>query len=743
MLLNGRILALATIVLAPVVLGFANLDTQVVFAQDFPQGPVDGNIAGQRSSPVADAVGGKLVDVDVLSRDTVGDSKPDETEDEDFDEDFDEDEDELDSLLDIADNDVGELANVNVRRNAAAPALQTEVTSVSRQKSTVGRSPAAIFVISSDMIRRSGARSVPDALRMAPGVEVARIDSSKWAVSIRGSNGRFANKLLVQIDGRTVYTPLFGGTFWDVQDLLLEDIERIEVSRGPGASVWGANAVNGVINIITKSASETLGTYVEAGAGTEDRGFVGARHGWQTESGVDMRVFGKWFDRDNGYVPGGAAHDEWEVSRGGFRADWKPDRDSTLTFQGDVYDGATGRENNYPAPPPIFSENFIEDADLAGWNTLLRYTQANGPDSEWSLQGYYDRTERGYPEKGFREDRDTVDVDFQHRFRWHDNHAVIWGASYRNTRDKLQNAPFFITFTPERRADDLFSYFVQDEITLLDDELFLTAGAKFIHSDYTPFEFQPTVRLLWTPNESQSIWCSYSRAVRLPTRVGDDVQLILQPRADLGGVFPIFTGNHDFVAEDLDAWEIGMRSQPTRRFSWDISAFYFDYDDLQSVQPGTPYFDPTIPAGFLPLNLSNDGEGRSYGFELTTNYELREWWRLYGCYSNLREEFNGDGTNADSSPNNQVYLQSSWDLEHNLSLDLIWRYVDNLPARQVPSYNTADARLGWTPSRNLEIALVGRNLLDPNHPEFASDSFTSNIATNVEREFYGMISLRY
>ena len=254
-----------------------------------------------------------------------------------------EDDDELDSLLNLADKDVGQLSTVNVTtRNATAPALQTEVSTVSRQKSTVGRSPAAVFVISNEMIRRSGARTIPDVLRMAPGVQVARIDASKWAVSIRGSNGRFANKLLVQVDGRTVYTPLFGGVFWDVQDVLLEDVERIEVIRGPGASVWGANAVNGVINIITRNAKDTHGEFVEGGVGTEERGFASARYGWRTAGGVDMRVYGKWFDRDQGLLPSGTTHDDWRMGRGGFRADWKPDCCSTFTVQGDTYRGTTG-----------------------------------------------------------------------------------------------------------------------------------------------------------------------------------------------------------------------------------------------------------------------------------------------------------------------------------------------------------------------------------------------------------------
>ena len=658
-----------------------------------------------------------------------------------------EDDEELDSLLDIADKDVGKLSTVDVtatHRNATAPALQTEVSTVSRQKSTVGRSPAAVFVISNEMIRRSGARTIPDALRMAPGVQVARIDASKWAVSIRGSNGRFANKLLVQIDGRTVYTPLFGGVFWDVQDVLFEDIERIEVIRGPGASVWGANAVNGVINIITKSAADTHGQFAEGGVGTEENGFASARYGWRTANGVDMRLYGKWFERDQGALPGGVPHDDWRMGRGGFRADWKPDCCTTVTMQGDAYQGTSGRQNTVPSPIPPFSRAVVDDAALAGWNTLFRYSRTLGEDNDWSFQTYYDRTERDFQTLGFREDRDTVDVDFQYRYRWRDYHSVIWGAGYRNSRDRIHNSPFFLEFDPVRRADDLFSYFVQDEINLLKDRLYLTLGSKFIHSDYTPFELQPTVRLLWTPTERHSIWASYSRAVRAPTRVGDDVRLTLLQNPAAPGAFPLFLGDRRFVAENLDAWEIGMRAQSTQRFSWDIAAFYFDYDDLQSTTADAPFFAPgPPPAVFVPLTISNNGEGRSYGFELAANYEVNSCWHMYCMYTSLREELSPGGTNVGSSPDNQLYVQSSFDLTERTTLDVIWRYVDNLPVQRTPNYNTLDARLGWQPTPHVELAVVGRNLLDADHPEFGFDGFTGNSVTNLQREVYGILSFRY
>ena len=366
-----------------------------------------------------------------------------------------------------------------------------------------------------------------------------------------------------------------------------------------------------------------------------------------------------------------------------------------------------------------------------------------GKDRDWSFQTYYDRTERSFQDLGFREDRDTIDVDFQYRYRWRDYHSIIWGAGYRNSRDRIRNSPFFLAFDPDRRADDLFSYFVQDEMTLT-HKLYLTLGSKFIHSDYTPFEFQPTARILWTPSERHSIWASYSRAVRAPTRVGDDVQLTLLPNPAVPGLFPLFLGNRGFVAENLDAWELGVRAQSTPRFSWDLAAFYFDYDDLQSTTVGAPIFDPgPPPAAFLPLTISNSGEGRSYGCELTLSYEVCPIWHLFGAYTFLREELSPGGTNVGSSPRNQLYLQSSCDLTQNTTLDVIWRYVDDLPVQQTPSYNTLDVRLDWRFNRHCDVALVGRNLLDSDHPEFGFDGFTGNVVTNVQRELYGVLSWRY
>lgn len=654
-------------------------------------------------------------------------------------------EDDLDALLKLAENDVGKLAQVKV----VAPSLQMEVTTVSRQKSTVGRSPAAVYVISNEMIRRSGVTSIPEALRLAPGVQVARLDANKWSISIRGFNGRFANKLLVQIDGRTVYTPLFAGVFWDVQDVLLEDVERIEIIRGPGATIWGANAVNGVINVITKKAADTQGVYAMGGSGTEERGFAAVRYGGKLSDEATYRIYGKMFDRDAAFVPNGVAHDDWRKAQSGMRIDWNPTFNDTVTLQGDFYNGYSGQRNIFAAPssPPFFVETVDNDFHNVGGNVLGRWTHELGEESDWSLQCYYDHTGRSLAGTTFSEDRDTFDVDFQYRVPMGADHRLIMGAGYRLSADSI-NSTSAISFSPADRSINLFSYFIQDEITLVDDLLFLTAGSKFQHNDFTGFELQPTARLLWTPTERHSIWGAVSHAVRTPSRAEDDARITLLPQSLPPLPPPTFTiinGNRAFESEELTAFEIGYREQPTEVFSWDLAVFLHEYRNLTGTQPGMPYGGPGFPAmgpSFLPASIINSGNGFTYGFELAANLAVTPKWDISGAYSLLRMDLDND-TSEGASPRNQIYTMSSWDLSKNVELDLITRYVDQLSGFPVNSYLTADVRLAWQMTKSTELSLVGRQLMDASHPEFGFDPYTGNVATEIQREFYGMVTMRY
>lgn len=657
--------------------------------------------------------------------------------------------DELDDLLNIADKDVSQLSQVPVARQAApsaaefpnSPSLRTEVSTVSRKRSTVGRSPAAVYVISNEMIRRSGARNIPDLLRTAPGVQVARIDANKWAISIRGSNGRFANKLLVQIDGRTIYNPLFAGTFWDVQDILFEDVERIEIVRGPGATVWGANAVNGVINIISKKAKDSQGLYASGGGGTEERGFVNMRYGGKITPDLYYRVYGKYFDRERAFLPAGAAADDWNSTRTGFRTDWTPTERDLVTFQGDYYQGSMGELSIRPTNAPAFRQVVPTRGHTEGGNALLRWSREIDENTGWSVQSFYDQSTRSASYYDVM--RETFDLDFQQRFQLGDFQSIVWGGAYRNNHDEIANQPLGLGFQPSERADDLFSYFVQDEITLLDD-VWLTLGSKFSHNDYTGFEYQPNVRLLWAPDERHSIWGSVSRAIRSPSRAADDLRLLSAAAPGVPfGVTAAFLGNRDVLSEELLAFELGVRGQPDDWISWDLATFYHDYENLIGVTQGIPFLDPTIPGVVLPFVFSQTDDAQAYGAEFSVSLLMTDDWRVHANYSFLRLDFSPNPSNEGASPRNQIYIQSSWDLTDTLEFDAGWRYVDQLPTQQVAAYNALDLRLAWLPSNNFEVAVVARNLLDQQHFEFGSDPFLGTIATEIEREMYVMVTIRH
>jgi iron complex outermembrane receptor protein len=637
-----------------------------------------------------------------------------------------------DGLLNLS---LEQLANTDV----VVPSLDVVVSTVSRQESTIGRTPAAVFVITNDMIRRSGARTFPDVLRLAPGVDVARITASKFAVSIRGFNDRFANNLLVQIDGRAVYSPLFGGVFWDIQDYPLEDIERIEVIRGPGGTIWGANAVNGIINIITKDSRDTQGALVSGGGGNPERGFSTVRHGGQLGN-LTWRAYAKQFERGPGFDPAvGLSDDDWRQQRSGFRADWRPTDDDWMTLSGDIYTGVSGHHENVTQGTAPFRAEIIGDEHVRGGNAIYRWRHVLDEGTDWQFQFYYDNMQR--EEVGFTEYRDTYDIDFQHRFPRGDFNRIIWGLNYRNTVDTTRGA-FAFSLSPASRHTDVLSGFLQDEITLLEDRSYFTAGTKLETNDYTGFEYQPTARLLFLPGERSSAWASISRAVRLPTRVEDDMRVnaLVTPFP-----FPTFVrvqGDRSVEAENVLAYELGYRAQPTDDFSWDVALFYNDHDDLIGTTPGTPFFSP--PGFFIPLSFTNNLEGESYGMEWTGFWTVTPNWTLSGAYSFRRTQIHGADTRGaevieGSSPKHKAYLWSAWSLPRDWELDLMLRYVDSLPALDVRSYLELDARVGRRFGNNLELAVVGQNLLDGHHLEFR-DAFSGTLATEVPRGIYGVLT---
>jgi iron complex outermembrane receptor protein len=639
----------------------------------------------------------------------------------------------VEQLLDM---DIEQLSKVDVM----APMLQEEVTTVTRQPSTVGKTPAAVFVITQEMIRRSGATNIPDVLRMAPGVEVARLDANKWAISIRGFNNLYAAKLLVQIDGRAVYSQFFSGVIWDIQDVVLQDVERIEVIRGPGATVWGANAVNGVINIITKSAKDTQGLLLNGGVGTEERGFSTLRYGGRIGDDLYWRAYGKQFERDGGYFPGDDDFDDWRQARGGFRADWYAGCDDVITFQGDFFDGDAGERKALAFPTAPFLRVETYDNHHFGENGLIRWTHTIDEDSDFLVWAYYDRYGRITPFVDL--EQETFNVDFQHRFPVGQRHNVIWGTGYRHIDDHLFGH-FSFSLDPAFRNTNLFSYFIQDEITLEEDRWYLTVGSKFEHNDFSGFEFQPSVRLLYTPNERESMWAAVSRAVQTPDRTDDDL-IFHQFVSPFGPTFARITGNPDLEAEDLLAFETGYRAQPTDEFSWDLALFYNHYSDSSRTVVGAPFLDFSVPAFIVPTTLENLGSADAYGGELAATYQVHCDWQITGAYSLLYLDVHstsGDDTQG-SSAHNRLYVRSSWDLRPDLELDVVGRYVDNLPALGVESYFTMDVRIAWRPYKNFEWSIVGRNLLDSHHSEFV-DAVSGIVGTEVQSEVYTMLTWTY
>ncbi len=636
--------------------------------------------------------------------------------------------------------------------------MNIEITSVSKKPEKLSKSSAAVFVITQEDIRRSGATSIPEVLRMVPGVQVARIDANKWAISTRGFSGRFANKLLVLIDGRSVYTPLFSGVFWDSQDTLLEDIERIEVIRGPGASLWGANAVNGVINIITKHTKDTQGGLISTGAGTEEQGFGNLRYGWKLGRNAYSRIYVKYFNRDDAVLESGSdASDGWKFLRGGFRIDWDVANHDSLTLQGDIYDGEVGQTLTIATPTPHFTRTFDDDGKISGGNVLARWKRAFTEASNMALQLYYDRTER--KDAGFEDNRDIFDVDFQHQFAVGERQEIVWGLGYRFTQDDVAST-FTISLDPDSRDDHLFSAFVQDDITLIKDLLRLTVGSKFEENDYTGFEIQPNARLLWTPHEQHSVWASVSRAVRTPSRADADVRLnqsvlppgTLIPGSTVNEYISLF-GDRNIESEELLSYELGYRIIPAKNLSADIAAFYNDYDELRTIEPGLPFIEtsPAPPHLVIPFTGSNKMDGGVYGVELAANWRPVDWWRFSAAYTYLQIHLHLDEDSGDTvseaaegeSPHNQFSLRSSFDLKKDIELDLWLRYVDNLPSLNEDSYVTMDARLSWEPIKDLELSIVGQNLLDNHHPEFTQEIFINSTPTEVERSVYGKIAWRF
>lgn len=642
---------------------------------------------------------------------------------------------------------IAQLAQVSV----AAPSMSIPVTSVTREQSTIGQSPAAVFVITNAMIRRSGATCIPEALRLAPGTDVARINSNTWAISIRGFNGILSRNLLVMIDGRTVYSPVFGGVYWDVQDYVMEDIERIEVIRGPGGTLWGANAVNGVVNVITKNAKDSQGAYVVAGGGTVERSNEAVRYGGKIGDDCYYRVYGKYFDRSPFDDPSQPANDGWNQGRVGFRTDWKPtgSQEDTVTVQGDHYVGTDGTDAVLTYTLPPYQRTVRGQTHNSGQNVLARWRHVIDEETDWTLQTYYDDYVRDTVL--LSEKVRTYDVDFLYRLPLGDRHSITWGAGYRQIRDECPTSDAFtLQVIPPQRTTYVASQFVQDEVKLSPDLWTFIIGCKLEQNSYTNFEYEPSARLLYTPDRKHSVWGAVSRAVHTPTELNENVSSTTP--AAIPGRFRRTLGSSNLLSESLFAYELGYRAQTTETFSWDIAGFFNVYDNLFAGNTGTPYVehDPPPDHTIVPNVYANKYPAQSYGVELATNWSVSETWRLYTQYTFFRSFFYYPGSSATGpggTPSHQIYFMSSWDLRRDVDFDLMARYVDALFGYNVPAYITMDLRLAWRPSKHLELALVGQNLLAADHWEYGFFNFFNAVnnseATEVPRGVYGTIAWRF
>lgn len=628
--------------------------------------------------------------------------------------------------------------------------MNVEVTTVSKRPQRLTEVASAVFVITQNDIQRSGATSIPEALRMAPGVHVARIGTDKWAISIRGFNGRLANKLQVLMDGRSVYTPMFSGVLWQQQDTLLEDIDRIEVVRGPSATTWGVNAVNGVINIITKKAADTQGVLLTAGGGSFERAFVGARYGGMINEDTPFRVYAKGFKRNNtSTVSSENAQDTWHSARAGFRLDHTRGNDA-YTIQGDVFHNSIGDRINNPTVTAPFTQIDQANGKDTGGNIRLRWDRTLSEKSSVMLQVYYDRNRfQLSPVVNF--DANSLDLDFQHRLPVLERHDVTWGINYRLYQNSVFDANL-ISFNPRQKTDHLASVFVRDEIMLIPERLRLGLGVRLGYNSFSGFEAQPNARLMWTPNAQNSAWLSVSRAVRIPSR-SENIRMNLRALQSLpgGSALPLplmatLQGRGNFGPEKLIAYEMGYRHQFTPQASIDLTGFFNDYSNLRDLNAGSISSGSTLPPHLvLPVLASNNASAHSYGVEVSADWRPLERWRLQGSYSYLTihtsanalsKQFDATTGGADkANPHHQLSFRSNYDISDKIQLNLWLRYVSGIAFYNIPSYVTMDTKLAYRPVKNVELFLVGQNLLTQNHREYVSD-FIPTTPSRIPRGIY-------
>jgi iron complex outermembrane receptor protein len=625
-----------------------------------------------------------------------------------------------------------------------------EVTSVSKEPEAVHKTAAAIYVITRDDIEQSGATNLPEALRLAPGVEVARIDSVKYSIGIRGFGSRLSRNVLVLIDGRTVYTTLFAGTYWEVQNVLLQDVERIEIIRGPGGTIWGPNAVNGVINILTKNSKDTHGILATAGGGSIDEGFYNAHYGGAAGKNFNYRIYSMGFDRGPEYHTDGQNFDRWRATQGGFRTDWaKSDRD-TFTFQGDIYDEGAGERVSATSYTPPYQQVIDRTAYLSGGNVLARWARTFAEGKDFQLQAYYDRTNRREP--NIIDNRNSYDIDFLDRFRLPGRQQISWGLGARAVQAYNPVVVTGLQFLPTSRTDKLFTAFLQDEIEVVDNRLNISLGSKFIRTNFTGLQLEPSARVLWTPTNRQSLWGSFTHAVRSPSDAERNFSLLGYIGTGPGNLpyFARFNPNPNFKSEELNGLELGYRHLLLKKLYVDLALFHNHYSDLFSEDITGPTFlenDPPPAHYLLPADFGNGLLGTTKGFEIAPEWRPFEFWRLGASYSYLQMDIKKSRNSLDigtapivegSSPRHQATAQSYFDVKKRFDIDLTYRYVSALPAEKITAYSTGDARFAWQFKQHFQLSVVGQNLMQPHHYESSGED--AGPLVGIKRSAYGQLS---
>lgn len=610
------------------------------------------------------------------------------------------------------------LSTSTLKKLSLEDLMNVEVTSVSKRSEKLIEAASAIQVISNGDIRHSGVKTLAEALKLAANLQVAQVNSSQWAISARGFNNVLANKLLVLIDGRTVYTPMYAGVFWDVQNVMLEDVDRIEVISGPGGTLWGANAVNGVINIITKNSADTKGLYAEVAYGNTMPGMASLRYGGKITKGLTYRAYATGYRMSNTLDTNGLpAKDEWAMGQGGLRMDWNASEKDNLSLQANIY---------YGRPNPDGDTTAIT---ASGDNAVARWNHKLSEKADFQLQVYYDHTWRDFGNK-FTEDLKTYDIDWQNRYQIGKRHTVTYGLGYRQMEHHVANLPLF-GFFPGYKTLRLYSGFLQYEVMIIKERLKFTLGSKVEHNTYTQFQYQPNARLTFTPTKKQTLWASASRAVRNPARIDREFSVSLFPN------FPVIMGSDSFQSENVIAYELGWRSQLFKRLSLSVSGFYNVYDNLRSAEPGPPPFN-------YPITFANGVKGDTYGAELSLSSQLTSWWNIRAGYTFLMKDLvvkysskDLNGASAESNdPQHQAILQSNIKLPYHFEFGTVVRFVDKLPKPKVPYYVGLDLRLGWKLGKVLELSVVGQNLLYEQHREFIA----SSPVREIERSIYGKIT---